>query len=144
MNQGTAHWLGFSIGVGVLCMLGLSGAALSGCARVMAGNPPVITMSPGWESRFTVDFRVEPDGTTRRIKGYLQNQYGDAFTVRLAANGLDSSGAIIWQRVQQQFGEVPPFERDYFEFDGLPAAEQYVVTVYSYNPIQAGGVSKDR
>src|SRR6266496_2091847 len=100
---------------------------LSGCASMMAGNPPVITMSPGWESRFKLDWKVEPEsGPNRRITGYLQNEYGDAFTVRLAAHGLDSAGGIVWQRVQQQFGEVPPFERDFFEFDGLPAAERYM------------------
>jgi hypothetical protein len=131
--------------VRLLSIIGVSTTVLSGCAGLMAGNPPVITMSPGWESRFNVDFAVTPEsGATRRITGYLENRYGDAFTVRLAATGLDASGAIVWQRVQQQFGEVPPFERDYFEFNALPAAEQYAVTVYSYNPIQAGGTVKDR
>jgi hypothetical protein len=123
-----------------LSLLLLAGTVLAGCAAMTRRSPPVITMSPGWESRFTVDWRVEPEsGATRRIKGFLNNQYGDAFTVQVAAHGLDASGGIVWQRVQRMFGTVPPFERDYFEFAGLPAADQYLVTVYSYNPIQSGG-----
>jgi hypothetical protein len=122
----------------------LVGAALAGCATTAGPSPTYITMSPGWESRFSLDWRVEPEsGSTQRIRGYLVNQYGDAFTVQLAAHGLDASGAIQWQRVQRMFGTVPPFERDFFEFDGLPTADQYLVTVYSYNPIQSGGGSPE-
>jgi hypothetical protein len=34
--------------------------------------------------------------------------------------------------IEQTFSAVPPFERDYFEFDELPVADRYGVTVYSY------------
>jgi hypothetical protein len=93
----------------------------------------VDTMSPGWENRFALDWKVTSDGPeTRKVTGYLYNKYGQTARVRLLVKGLDASGAVVFRRIEQTFGAVPPFERNYFVLDKIPAADRYVVTVYSY------------
>jgi hypothetical protein len=120
--------------VTVGCIFG--SACTSGVNAIAAGPgsfASVDTMSPGWESRFRLDWKVTADRQElRKIAGYLHNDYGQTVRVRLLVKGLDASGAVVFRRVEQTFSALPPFERDFFEFDRLPAADRYVV--YSYEP----------
>jgi hypothetical protein len=55
----------------------------------------------GWQYRFKLEWGVdpEPDGN-RRIRGYITSQYGErADSVRLLWQALDSSGAVVGQRI---------------------------------------------
>jgi hypothetical protein len=113
----------------------LAAACTSGVPSI--GRPgafdSVDTMAPGWEKRFALDWKVTSDSPqTRKLTGYLYNNYGQTVRVRLLVKGLDPSGTVVFRRVEQTFGSVPPFERNYFELDRVPAADRYVVTVYSY------------
>jgi hypothetical protein len=122
--------------VATLVVLAVAGILGSGCASSAGLSAPVDTVSPGWESRFKLEWKVTPDSeTTRKVTGYLYNQYGETYRIRLLVKALDASGAVVSRRVQQAFGGVSPFERDYFEFDKLPVAERYTVSVYSYDRI---------
>jgi hypothetical protein len=113
-----------------------AGLFAAGCSVPASPSTPaasIETMSPDWESRFALDWKVGPDGgAARKITGHLTNNYGQTVRVRLLVRALDASGAVIFRRVEQSFSAVPPFERDSFEFSKVPVADRYVVTVYSY------------
>jgi hypothetical protein len=123
-----------------LIMLSLASLFAAACTSGVTGiGKPgpfdsVDTMAPGWENRFALEWKVVTSDSpeTRKLTGYLYNNYGQTVRVRLLVKGLDSSGAVVFRRVDQTLGTVPPFERNYFELDKIPAADRYVVTVYSY------------
>jgi hypothetical protein len=95
--------------------------------------PSADTMSPGWESRFKMEWNVTPDGEqTRKMTGHFDNNYGQTFRAYLLVKGTDGSGAVVFRRVQPQLGVLSPLGREHFDIDKLPAAERYAVTVYSY------------
>jgi hypothetical protein len=109
-----------------------------GCASTgtPGGAPPVETMSPGWQSRVSLHWRVvEESAGTRRVTGYVQNHSPNLYRVRLLVKSLDASGAVVGRRVQSLFGELPPFERDFFDVAALPAADHYEVSVYTLDKV---------
>lgn len=118
-------------------------AALAGCA----GNhlvPPdgVTTLEPAWPNWFRLEYGVDTGANgARRISGYLYNNYGEpAHDVQILTQALDPSGAIVSQRIEWlSGGMVPPLGRTYFEVRGLPAAEQYRVSVWSFTFHQSTG-----
>jgi hypothetical protein len=129
----------------VLAVLGLFGsgcAGMSGTAASTAtdtssaGQAPVETMSPGWQSKVTLHWRVVTEGDrTQRVRGYIQNESPERYRVRIIVKSLDASGAVTGRRVQQMFGELQPFERDFFDVTGLPAADRYEVGVYTLEKV---------
>jgi hypothetical protein len=116
---------------------GMSGAAPSTAADTISpASAPVETMTPGWQAKVTLHWRVIPEGDqTRRVRGYVQNDSPNRYRVRILVNSLDASGAVTGRRVQQMFGELPPFERDFFDVSGLPAADRYEVGVYTLEKV---------
>jgi hypothetical protein len=129
--------------LGVVMVLG------GGCATTGGSMAPsaVIwdTLSPGWEYKFKLQWNVAPDaGGTRRVDGYLYNEYGSRYVIRLQLLALDPAGNVVARQIKQLPGEVPAFGRDYFEFWNVPAADQYRVTVFSYDPAESGGEQKVR
>jgi hypothetical protein len=116
--------------------LSFAGLLTAGCSSFTNMTSPyasIDTMSPGWEQRFKLDWKVASEsGEARKVTGHLYNDYGQTVRVRLLIRAFDASGAVIYRRVELTTSSVSPFERDYFEFDKLPAADRYVVTVYSY------------
>jgi hypothetical protein len=52
--------------------------------------------------------------------------------LRLLAQALDASGAVVGQRISWVPGGVGGFQRAYFEISGLPQAERYRVSVWKY------------
>jgi len=57
--------------------------------------------------------------------------------LRLLAQALDASGAVVGQRIAWVPEGVGGYERAYFEIRHLPAAEHYRVSVWDYSRSQA-------
>ena len=127
-----------------LARLGLIVASLTACG--IAGgylSPPgsTITLMAGWEHRFTLEWAVDPEqGQLRRVRGYIYSRYGEAAEpVRILAQALDSSGAVVGQRIAWVPGGVNGFQRAYFEVAQLPLAATYRVSVWDYTLLQNPG-----
>jgi len=124
--------------------LGLIAVVVSACAN--AANPLATTtefdsLVPGWESKFTLDWNVEPskDGTSR-LYGRVSSHYGQhASPFRVLGMAVDSSGKVIGQRIEWVPGGVPGFTQVYFEIGHLAGAASYRVTVWDYTFIEAQG-----
>jgi len=124
--------------------LGLIAVVVSACATwgdPLTSRTEYNTLVPGWESKFTLDWKVEPakDGTSR-LYGQVSSHYGQyASPFRVLGMAVDSSGKVIGQRIEWVPGGVPGFTQVYFEIDHLAAAASYKVTVWDYTFIEAGG-----
>jgi len=124
--------------------LGLIAVVVSACATwgdPLTSRTEYNTLVPGWESKFTLDWKVEPakDGTSR-LYGQVSSHYGQyASPFRVLGMAVDSSGKVIGQRIAWVPGGVPGFTQVYFEIDHLAAAASYKVTVWDYTFIEAGG-----
>ena len=125
--------------------LGVINAAVSGCASMgnpLTGPTEFDSLVPGWESKFSVDWKVEPapDGTSR-LYGRVSSHYGQyASPFRLLGMAVDSSGKVVAQRIEWVQGGVPGFGQAYFQIDRLAAAPTYRVTVWDYSFIEARGI----
>jgi len=124
--------------------LGLIAVVVSACAT---GGDPLTsrteydTMVPGWESKFTLNWKVEraKDGTSR-LYGRIYSRYGQhASPFRVLGMAVDSSGKLIGQRIEWVPGGVPGFTQVYFEIGHLASAASYKVTVWDYTFIEAQG-----
>lgn len=127
-----------------LARLGLIAVSLTACGIASSYLTPsgsTTTLMAGWEWHFTIDWAVEPEqGGTSRVRGYVTSQHGEyAAPVRLLAQALDSSGAVVGQRIGWVPGGVNGFQRAYFEIPHLPSATQYRVFVWDYTFLQADG-----
>ena len=88
-------------------------------------------------------FRVESELTQGRrgpvMTGYVYNKYGNAAgNVRLIVEGLDAGGQVASSTIAQLFGEVPPFNRAYFEIPAPRGGTTYRVRVLSFDPVARG------
>lgn len=113
--------------------------AVAGCATVeTTPSATVTTLMPGSERFFRINWDVRPErGDTRRLSGYVENTYGEAAgRVQLLGQALDTSGGVVGQRLQWVHGAIPGFGRVYYEIPGMPAAENYRVTVWAFDRIQ--------
>lgn len=102
-------------------------------------TPAATTLMTGWEGRFKLEWSVESEaGGTRRIRGYITSQHGEyAEPVRLLAQALDASGAVVGRRIAWVPGGVNGFQRAYFEIPDLPSAQGYRVSVWDYTFLQS-------
>jgi hypothetical protein len=120
-------------------VLGMTAAA--GCTTVeTTPSATVTTLMPDSERWFRINWDVRPEraGESRRLSGYVENTYGEAAAkVQLLGQALSSSGDVVGQRLQWVHGAIPGFGRVYYEIPGMPAADHYRVTVWSYERIQA-------
>jgi hypothetical protein len=113
--------------------------AAAGCATPdTTPSATVTTLMPGSERFFRINWDVRPErGDTRRLSGYVENTYGEAAArVQLLGQALDTSGAVVGQRVQWVHGAIPGFGRVYYEIPGMPPADHYRVTVWAFERIQ--------
>ncbi len=123
-------------------LFGLIVLTAAACATTGA-EPPLsssatTTMMYGWERHFTLEWTAEPE--RGRVSGYLHNRNGEnALSVRVLAQALDASGAVVGQRIQAIPGGVGGFGRAYFTLASLPAANSYRVSVWDYTWFQAPG-----
>lgn len=127
-----------------LSRLGLIALAVAACATggdQFAPSASFTTMMPGWESKFSVDWKVTPvkDGS-RLIFGRVTSRYGQyAEPFWLLGQALDSSENLVSQRVERVPGGVPGFNSTYYEISRMAAADHYRVTVWSYSFIEDRG-----
>ena len=123
-------------------LLALTVVATTACGTTSTYLTPsgsTTTLMQGWDHWFKLDWSVEsePDGG-KRIRGYITNEHGEsAEPVRLLAQALDASDAVVGQRIAWVPEGVGGFERAYFEISHLPAADHYRVSVWDYSFLQA-------
>jgi len=115
-------------------------AMVTGCATSdITPSATVTTLMPDSERWFKLSWEAppEPRGDLRRLRGYVENTYGEAAgRVQLLGQGLDNSGNLVGQKLWWLTGVVPGFGRTYFEIPNMPKADTYRVTVWSYERIQ--------
>jgi len=124
--------------------LGLIAVTVGACGTASSyqtTSGSTTTLMAGWERHFTIDWTVESDqGGARRVRGYVSSQHGEyAESLRLLAQALDSSGAVVGQRIEWVRSGVNGFQRAYFEIAHLPSAAQYRVSVWDYTFFQSEG-----
>lgn len=127
-----------------LARLGLIVVAVTACGTASSYLTPsgsTTTLMAGWERHFTIDWTVEPEqGGAHLVRGHVTSQHGEyAEPVRLLAQALDSSGAVVGQRIGWVLGGVNGFQRAYFEIPRLPSAAHYRVSVWDYTFHQSNG-----
>ena len=117
--------------------------AAAGCATSdTTPSASVTTLMPDTERWFRLSWEATPerDAQLRRLRGYVENTYGEAADqVQLLAQALDASGAVVGQKLQWVTGVVPGFGRASFDIPNMPNADHYRVTVWSYQRIQSPG-----
>jgi hypothetical protein len=117
--------------------------AAAGCATSdTTPSASVTTLMPDTERWFRLSWEATPerDAQLRRLRGYVENTYGEAADqVQLLAQALDTSGAVVGQKLQWLSGVVPGFGRASFDIPNMPNADHYRVTVWSYQRIQSPG-----
>jgi hypothetical protein len=129
----------FALGVS-LVMVTIAACGTASFSLTPSGS--VTTLMVGWERHFTLGWTVDTEqgGSTRRIRGYVYSHHGEsAVIVRLLAQALDPSGAVVGQRIEWLSGGVGGFGRAYFEVPHLPLAASYRVTVWDYTFVQSQG-----
>jgi hypothetical protein len=121
-------------------------AMTSACANIGTGAAPPLsrtdtTLMSGWEEWFSIDWAADrrPNGS-QRVTGYVYNRKGEyAVDLRVMAQAIDASGAVVGQRIAFVPGGVGGSGRVYFEVPNLPAASTYRVSVFDFTWVQAGG-----
>jgi len=112
-------------------------ALVAGCAAAPGLSPSasVTTTMQGWEHYFRIESTPTPKAGGTEIEGYVHNKYGRPATVRLLGQALDASNNVVGQRIVWVPGGVPQLSRAYFKISGLPPADHYRVTVWSFDII---------
>ena len=118
-------------------VLGITvGLLLAGCTTAaITPSATVTTLAPDAERWFRLSWEPVPenDGVHVRLRGYLENTYGEAAgRVQLLAQALDTSGNVVDQKIVWVPGAVPAFDRVYYEIPSMRAANRYRVTVWAY------------
>ena len=123
----------------LLILIVTTSAACASTGTAPAPRATATTLMAGWEQHFTIEWAAdEQSPNTRRISGYVYSQYGDfATSLRVSAQAVDSTGAVVGQRVVYVPGGVGGFGRAYFEVPNLPATPNYRVSVWDYEWFQA-------
>jgi hypothetical protein len=130
--------------IAALARFGLIALAVTACATGGDGLAPsasFTTLMPGWESKFSVDWKVTPapDGS-QLIFGRVTSRYGQyAEPFLLLGQSLDPSENVVSQRVERVPGGVPGFNSTYYEISRMVAADHYRVTVWSYSWVEDRG-----
>jgi hypothetical protein len=122
----------------LISLIATMGAACAGTGAAPSSTG-YTTLMAGWEHHFTVEWAAaEQSPTARKVSGYVYNQNGEfATSLRVLAQALDPTGAVVGQRVAYVPGGVGGFGRAYFEVPNLPATASYRVSVWDYTWFQA-------
>jgi len=126
-----------------VALAGLLAAVVAGCSAasgyvVSVGDKT--TLMYGWQERFGIEWTADPETPhTRVVRGRVVNLSGiGADRMRLLVQASDASGRPVAQRLVWLPTGVPGSSGTYFEVWGMPAADQYHVTVWDYTTIEAG------
>ncbi len=115
-------------------------ASLAGCGAVTPQpSATTTTAMPASENWFRVSWAPapEPQGT-RRLTGTLTNTYGSPMAnIQLLAQALDAENKVLAQKIVWFGRHLEPFGSSYFEIAGLPVAQNYKVSVWSFDVIQS-------
>jgi hypothetical protein len=127
-----------------LARFGLIAVSVTACGTASGYLTPsgsTTTLMYGWEQHFSLEWTPEPEGNNaRQISGYIYNRHGEAaVSVRVLAQGLDQSGAVVGQRIEWVPEGVTGFGRTYFIVPHLPIADTYRVSIWDYTWQQADG-----
>jgi len=128
-------------------LIGLIGTMSTACAD-MGSVPPAgmtaTTLAAGWERHFSFEWAAaEQSQGSRKVAGYVYNHHGEyAMSLRVLAQAVDASGAVVGQRIAYVPGGVGGFGRAYFEVPNLPATPSYRLSVWDYTWFQADGDGK--
>jgi hypothetical protein len=124
-------------------LIGLIVTTAAACAGTGVAPPPSATpyntLMSGWEHHFKIDWTAAEQGpNARQVSGYVYNQNGEfATSLRVLAQAVDSTGAVVGQRIGYVPGGVGGFGRAYFVVSNLPVAASYRVSVWDYTWFQA-------
>jgi hypothetical protein len=125
-----------------LARVALVAVTVTACA-LPASTPTAssTTLTAGWERHFVVDWTADPEqGGARLVHGFITSQTGEKVeSMRLLAQALDASGAVVGQEIAWLAGGLNASQRAYFEIGRLPSAAQYRVSVWDYTFYQADG-----
>ena len=129
------------LAVARLALIAVTVGACGTASSYQTTSGSTTTLMAGWERHFTIDWTVESDqGGARRVRGYVSSQHGEyAESLRLLAQAIDSSGAVVGQRIEWVPGGVNGFQRAYFDIGHLPSATHYRVSVWDYTFLQSPG-----
>lgn len=110
---------------------------LGACSAVgVTPSASMTTTTPGVTERwFKLEWNVTPElGGTSTVDGDIYNASGRCVSrVQLLVQELDASGALVGQRLEWLPGPLPAGERAYFKIAHLPGADQYRVSIWSYD-----------
>jgi hypothetical protein len=110
----------------------------TGCAAGVVPSATVTTAVQGWENWLRLDWAAQPQPSGQLIEGYVYSAYGSPlYDVRLLAQALDGSGAVVGQKIVWVPGIVPALQGAYFRVAAMPAADRYRVTVWSFDTVQS-------
>jgi hypothetical protein len=112
----------------------------AGCTTAAGLTPSasVTTAVQGWENWLTLDWTAQAQPAGQEITGYIYSHRGmQIVDVRLLAQGLDGSGAVVGQRIAWVPGGVPGLQRTYFRIPAMPPAERYRVTVWAFESVES-------
>jgi hypothetical protein len=116
------------------------------CANLGTGASPPLsstatTLMYGWENYFTLEWAADTGANgSRRVTGYVHNRKGEyALDMRVLAQALDASGAVVGQRIAFVPGGVGGSGKAYFEVPNLPVASAYRVSVWDVTWAQGVG-----
>ena len=94
----------------------------------------------GWEQFFKLEWQTGDRGGKPVVYGKIPNDWGmPAANMRLLVDGLDSSGAVVTQRVEWLGSMLQPGMRAQFEIRMPQAAPSYRVSVFAFDWVQASG-----
>jgi len=126
---------------GLLGTIVTVGCASTGDAQA-PGSPT--TLMYGWEHHFSIDWTAAEQGPNeRQVSGYVYNQHGEFAThLRVLAQAVDQTGAVVGQRIAYIPGGVGGFGRAYFIVPNLPVTAAYRVSVWDYTWFQSDGNGK--
>ena len=130
-------------------LVGAIAAITAACANIGTGaEPPLSRTEPtlmyGWENYFSIEWAaLQERNGTQRVAGYVYNWKGQyALDLRVMAQAIDASGAVVGQRIAFVPSGVGGNGRVYFEVPNLPVASTYRVSVYDFTWSQGTGDSR--
>lgn len=132
--------------VRLVFLVSVIAAMTSACTIIGTGAAPPLSMKEttlmsGWEQHFSIEWAAsQGSGGTQRVTGYVYNRHGEyALGLRVLAQAVDASGAVVGQRIAFVLGGVGGSGRAYFEVPNLPVASTYRVSVWDYTWAQGDG-----